>query len=253
MDELATRAGLSRKFGFKALRRTFGRILIEKGFSSEEITDILGYSQRHKTKPLYESADKSVDWETRATVSVSDEELIEALRGLYARLDEPLTVEVIEEEFEYSYQSLYNHFGGLQAAVDTAGIDNRDRHPNAIPRDDLVEELQRLARVLDRPPLSNEMNERGNYSKDAYFKAFESWDDALLSASLNPDDTNGYESMRISREELLVELRRLSNDLGKIPLSADIDDLGEYSSTVYTNRFESLDEARQLAGLLETN
>lgn len=249
MDEVATRAGLSRKFGFKALRRTYGRILIDKGFTSAEVAKYLGLFERHKTKPLYDAIDEPVDWESRACHSLSDEELIEALQRMYNRIGELPTIEIIEEEFEYSYQSLYNHFGGLRDALETAGINGYERHSVAISRDELLNELQRLADELGRPPSSREMDERGNFSKGTYYRDFDSWINALRTANIEIDDPTKYQSGKISRETLLEELHRLANELDRPPTQADVRNKGKYSDPTYVREFGGVKNARNVAGL----
>jgi len=249
MDELSARAGLSREFGFRALRRTFGAILIRKGFTSEEVAKYLGLSERHKTKSLYDAVDEPVDWSTRATHSLSDAEVIEALQRLTSRLGRRPMMDDIEKRFEYSYKSVYNHFGGLHDALDAAGIDVPERHPQAIPREELLAELRRLAEQLGHPPLSTEMEEQGEHGMSIFFDHFESWDAAVEAAGLDPEDLPFTGSREIGREALLRELRRLAEELGKPPQKIDLRKEGQFSYQPYYSMFGGIQKAREAAGV----
>lgn len=249
MEELSARAGLSRTFGFRALRRTFGAMLIHKGFTSEEVVEYLGLSARHKTRPLYDAVGEPVDWETRAVHSLSDAEVIEALQRFCTRLNRCPMMDDIEEDFEYSYQTLYNHFGGLHNALDAAGLDVPERHPQAISREKLLAELRRLAETLGHPPLSSEMAEQGEYSKSLFFDRFENWDAAIEAAGLDPEKVPHAAPKKIGRDNLLQELRRLSDELEKPPQIADLKREGRYSYQPYYSMFGGIKQAREAAGV----
>lgn len=249
MDELATEAGLSREFGFRALRRTFGAILIRKGFTSKEVAKYLGLYSRHKTKPLYDAVDEPIDWSTRPAHSLSDADVIEALQRLASRLGRRPMMDDIENYFEYSYKAIYNQFGGLHAALDAAGIDVPERHPQAIPREELLAELRRLAEQLGHPPLSNEMEEQGEHGKAVFFKHFESWDAAVDAAGFDPDDLPNGGPPEIGREALIRELQRLAEELGRPPQQSDLSSKGQFSYQPYYSMFGGIQKAREAAGL----
>lgn len=108
--------------------------------------------------------------------------------------------------------------------------------------------LQSLAARLGKTPTVMEMHERGDYHPEEYVEAFGSWDDALRDAGLDPEDS----TTKIPDHELLAELQRLYSDLGRSPTCEDMREYGEYSDTLYKNRFESWNEALQQA-MLDTN
>lgn len=252
MDKLADKAGLSRKFGFKALRQTYGTILIRKGFTSSEVANYLGLSERFKTESLYEALDEPVDWDRRPAHRLSDTELIEALQRLTGRLNRPPMMKDIEEHLEYSYKPFYNHFGGLENALEAAGIDISEHNPQAIPREELVGELQRLADVLGHPPQGRDMREEGEYGQGVYNRHFESWDTALEAAGLDPNNVPRYESKRIGREALIEELRRLADELGRPPKQDDLQQ-GKYSYQPYYSMFGGIKQARKIAGVTNSS
>lgn len=253
MDDIAKRAGLSRRFGFKELRRSYGALLIRKGFTSEEVADYLGLAERHKARPIYEMIGEPVDWDTRQAHRVSDAELIKALNRLAAQLGRPPRMSDIDEKFEYSYVPLYDHFGGIHNALEAAGIGQLERNPPGIPQFELIEEIQRLADVLGHPPMAKEMDEDGDYSSDPYYEVFGSWDDALKEAGYDPNDTKRFEKKRIDRKCLLTELHRLAAELNKLPSKADITNKGKYSYKPYRREFGGLRNAWDAAGLCHSH
>jgi nucleotide-binding universal stress UspA family protein len=251
LDNLASRAGLSRSLGFKSLRRTYGTILIRKGFTSEEVADYLGLHRRTKTRQLYEAIGEPVDWETLPARGVSDEELIERLRRLAARLGRRPKMKDIDERFEYSYKPLYTRFGGLHAALEEANIEIPDRDPGATPRNDLLLALRQLASELGRPPTSEEMMEQGTYSCSPYWREFDSWAEALGAAGLNPEAAGTKGENKIEEDELLGDLRRLADELGRPPTQETVRQEGKYSPATYKRRLDGVKNAREIAGIEE--
>ncbi|NGM71427.1 hypothetical protein G6M89_20935 [Natronolimnobius sp. AArcel1] len=116
--------------------------------------------------------------------------------------------------------------------------------PQKIPREDLLAELRRLANDLDRSPTTTEMNEHGKYSALTYNKRFGSWSEALDEVNLKAS-----RKRRVTDEELLEELNRLADDLGRIPAANEMVSDGEFHNRTYTDRFGSWDEALDAAGL----
>lgn len=58
-------------------------------------------------------------------------------------------------------------------------------------------------------------------------------------------------SDKLSRDDLIAELRTLASDLGDTPTRAQMDDVGEYSSQPYYNEFGGWTAALEAAGLTE--
>lgn len=87
-------------------------------------------------------------------------------------------------------------------------------------REELIEELKRLDSVLDRLPYSSDLSDMSSYSAAEYQSEFGSWDEALEAAAIDKE------------KELLVELQRVTDELGKKPSQSEMNSLGEYSSTI---------------------
>ena len=117
----------------------------------------------------------------------------------------------------------------------------------AIPREDLLNELQRLADELGRTPTKREMNDMGAYSGRAYLNRFGSWNAAVEEIGLEPNSQGGANSP--TDEVLLKELQRLADALGRTPTGREMNDRGEFSTGVYRSRFGTWNAALVKAGL----
>ena len=113
-----------------------------------------------------------------------------------------------------------------------------------IDRTALLDEIRRLATVLEKPPTAREMKEHGRYSIAAFYREFGSWNNALQTVDL--DVNNHYD---LNREELLDALSTLADDLGYPPTREDMVQFGRYSATPYYRVFDSWNEALRTAGL----
>lgn len=110
--------------------------------------------------------------------------------------------------------------------------------------EELLAEIHRLKEELGETPTSTEMNELGEYWNSHYYDCFGGWNNALREAGLEP-----HQEKKIPSDDLLNELRRLARELGTTPTKAQLDDLGEYYSRSYLDRFGSWNAAVRQAGL----
>jgi hypothetical protein len=114
----------------------------------------------------------------------------------------------------------------------------------SIARDELIEELQRLADELGEPPSANEMRNHGRYTVSTYRYRFGSWANALKEAGFAPRSVGDP----VSREALINELQRLAEELGRPPSATDMKTAGQYSTDAYRNHFGSWNNAVKAAG-----
>lgn len=82
---------------------------------------------------------------------------------------------------------LANWAGNLEVMTN---IDHGRHHQKGIPRQDLLDELTRLADELDKTPTARDMENDGKFDTDTYQNRFGSWNDAILAAGLEPN--RGY-------------------------------------------------------------
>lgn len=111
--------------------------------------------------------------------------------------------------------------------------------------DKLINEISVLTAWLDRPPKSSEMDEYGAYSSTTYRNRFGSWNNAISTCLRVERPQHG----KYSKEDLLEELVELSEKLGSRPRAKDIREKSKYSVTTYQDKFGSLSEATEKAGL----
>lgn len=107
-----------------------------------------------------------------------------------------------------------------------------------------VAELQRVADTLGRPPTEQEMNEHGRFSARTYERRFGSWNDGLRAAGL---PVQRYRTL--SDDDLLDELRRLADTVGRPPTCAEMREDGHFNPSTYAMRFGSWNDGLRAAGL----
>lgn len=150
----------------------------------------------------------------------------------------------IEKHARYSYNTVRRHYGSLEDALVEAGLDPEDRPSSReIPREELLEEIRRLASELDHPPTLKEYREHGDHSATTYFNRFGSWRAAVEEAGFEPTQPQ----TEIPEEELLAELRRVRDVLGEEPTDSQMNDEGKYWVSTYKNHFGSWAAAKQAA------
>ena len=115
-------------------------------------------------------------------------------------------------------------------------------HTKEERRPAMIDELHRLVDKLGRPPTAHDLPEHGRVGRDMYENVFGSWQSALEAAGYEPD----YHQH--TAEELLSELKRLGDELGRAPRRTEMRELGEFGTSVFRERFGSWNDALQAAG-----
>jgi len=115
--------------------------------------------------------------------------------------------------------------------------------PAKISKDDLLEELHRLADRVDSPVLAKDMDELGAYTAQTYRNRFGSWGSALEEAGLG-------DLMRSPpAERLLDELQRLADKAERTPTQTLMAEEGKFSHRTYERQFGTWVQALEKAGL----
>jgi 5-methylcytosine-specific restriction endonuclease McrA/AraC-like DNA-binding protein len=116
-----------------------------------------------------------------------------------------------------------------------------------IPREDLIDDLQRVARELDEPPSLSQYSEHGQYSKSTLYNKFNSISDARDAAGLDGSDQRGGHN-KPSREALLEAIHDLHDELGRPPRRDEMAEQGEFSESPFRTEFGSWGQAVIEAG-----
>lgn len=117
-------------------------------------------------------------------------------------------------------------------------------HTSSTDANQLLTVLTDIADELGRAPTPGEITERTDHTATEYAEKFGSWGRALDMIDLSPPP-----GLRLPEEHLLDELRRLADELEKVPAQQDMTKHGHHGSETYVNRFGSWSEAIEAAGL----
>jgi hypothetical protein len=157
----------------------------------------------------------------------------------------------MNEKGEHCSKTYNDRFGSWNNAKKAAGLDIRNPGENRskpgrdpIPEKDLLGELNRLAEDLGDTPGIRDMDASGEYCSEVYERRFGSWNNALREAGLRPKVKMGW-----SEEELIENLQRIAEELGRTPHRNEIRNHGPVSSMPYRRVFESWNDAVEQAGL----
>jgi len=116
-----------------------------------------------------------------------------------------------------------------------------------IDKEDLLADLRCVYQKLGSPPSESQYDEHGQYSASAVRNRFGKFTKGRAAAEIpNPDMRGG--NNRIPRKDLLDELQRLGEELGKTPTRKEMEEDGAYAEGPYRREFGSWSEALLAAG-----
>lgn len=209
----------------------------------EEMDDYGPYSGSTYVRRFdgWTAALEEAELEPNAHYNTSDKELLDELRRLDGEHSE-VTTKVMTEKGKYGVGTYTRRFGSWNEAL--IGVGLQPVHERNIPKEDLIPALTNLAERLGRTPTAREMNELGKYTVPPFRDTFGSWNAALQTAGFDP-----HVRTNIEPEELIDELLRVYEQLNRPPLMEDMDELGEFHSSTYVNRFGSWNAALQTADI----
>lgn len=113
------------------------------------------------------------------------EDLLGELQRLAQELDATPTATEMNELGEHWASHYQEEFGGWNDAVREVGLE-----PNQswkIPTDDLLNEIRRLTRELNKIPTKKQMNDIGEYYGQSYQERFGTWSEAVRQAGFQPN------------------------------------------------------------------
>lgn len=175
------------------------------------------------------------------TRRTSDAQLLAEMDRLVDELGRSPTITEMDVVGAYSADTYKERFDSWAKALHTAGYEPIKQH--GISEDAILSEITRLAEEIGDPPTASEMRSKGKFTVTTAQNRFGSWNQALEAAGYDPN--NRY---RISDEELLEEVHRLVDELGKVPTAQEMGDHGEFSHRPYFKRWDGWQAAIRSAG-----
>jgi len=114
------------------------------------------------------------------------EELVAELLRLKQELGKTPSANDMNELGGYSSGQYQSHFGRWNDAIREAGLEP-NQSSEKIPTDDLLNEITRLARDLNKTPTRDQMDELGEYYGRSYRLRFGNWNEAVQQAGFEPN------------------------------------------------------------------
>jgi hypothetical protein len=227
-----------------------GKIPAQREFKQESEMSISAYHNHFGTwKAAIETSGLKKEYDSASGFHISTEDLIAELKRLESTLDQAPTISKMDEFGAYSERTYRRRFGSWSNALERAGIADQQKQDNTrITEQELIAALQALSDKLGRSPCFEDMIEDGRYGAATYLYRFGSWNQALIVAGLQPrpDQTD-----QIPDRDLIIELRRLSGELGHLPKRKEMENMGRYSGATYYDRYGSWRESLSKAGFSE--
>ncbi|WP_115863010.1 homing endonuclease associated repeat-containing protein [Halorussus litoreus] len=178
---------------------------------------------------------------------IPDEALLADLRRVAEEVDGSPSMADADERGAFSPSTYQSRFGSWTDAKEAAGVPV-DAGGVTYTDDELLEDLLAFADELGETPTRAQMRTDGPRAPSTYADRFGSWTDALAEAGL---DTREH-ATGIPEAELLSELRRVTEEVGRCPTSEEFDERGRYSAATYFRRYDSWAAALDRAGVSES-
>lgn len=169
------------------------------------------------------------------------EDLVADLKEVGRSLGRVPTVEDYRRHGKYSTTLISERFGSWNKALDEAEYSINKRHN--IPREELLEDLEQVNKLLSGPPTMGEYNLKGKFSTGPFLNLFGSWNDALEAAGFEPNRRRD-----ISDSELLENLKHVAASINKPPTIVEYELHGDYSPSTLSNSFDTWNKALREAG-----
>lgn len=136
----------------------------------------------------------------------------------------------------------------LEEPTTQAQTEDADTRSVEGTQDDLIQEIRRFAEIIDEPPTEDLVTGYGEYESTAYEAVFDSWDQALEEAGLDPADVPNMSNRKYTNTDILDSISNLTEELGHRPTTTEMDKYGDVTGAIGSLRFGSWTDAIRLAG-----
>ncbi len=231
-------------------------------------TDINEMSKAGRSYPLnnyydvfgsFTEAVKKANLKANYKQKFDKEKLLGELRELRAKLKRPLLAkDVVAARKKGKVSSVYHFqraFGSVPKAIEAAGAGKK-----IYTRQEMIEILRRLSSKLDRPVLASDIDELFRLGKGPSHRAIEREFGGMAKARRAAGINNSYKKdsgatrywQKYTPEELVEQLKKLGEKLGRKPTDRDINKASKEglcaSAITFARMFGSLPNAYQKAG-----
>lgn len=138
------------------------------------------------------------------------------------------------------HKTINRHFESWNAALKAAGMEINEVW--TLTEQECIEDIQRTYDKLGHSPKVKEHREHGSININTIIQKFGKWTKAVSEAGLS---TQRIVERNIPKEDLIAEIERVHNVLGRTPMLKDMDRLSAYSNSTYQKRLgwtETLEE-----------
>jgi 5-methylcytosine-specific restriction endonuclease McrA len=194
-----------------------------------------------KNNSTQTDTEQKIKYRDGFTERIPDRLLIQEINQLADSLGRAPTAGDMRAEGEYSTDTYSSHFGSWADALRHAGFEPTKQ--DDVSSEQILNEIERLATELGGPPTSTDMRDSGKHSVTAAQTHFGSWNDALRAAGFTP-----HSRIDIPTGDLLDELHRLTDELGKVPTADEMRAHGRFSHRPYFRQWNGWQTAVRAAG-----
>ena len=117
-------------------------------------------------------------------IDIPKSELISELESIKTQLDRTPDRRDMDRHGKFDSTTYASAFGTWNEALRAAGFEPNKRQD--IPESALLEAIRSLEEEIGRTPIRSDMNKMGEFSGSVYRYRFGSWNDALITAGLDP-------------------------------------------------------------------
>ncbi|WP_276249167.1 homing endonuclease associated repeat-containing protein [Haladaptatus sp. YSMS36] len=181
--------------------------------------------------------DTAVDDDTseigRSHDQTTKEDVLNSIREVTVRLDRIPTASEFVRQSNFFHSDIESYFEDWESAVEGAGLDYKQ---------EIIDDINSVANTLGRFPSPLEYSTKGKYRRKDVYNHFRSWG-SVIDALERPQSTP-----RPERHSLLNYLKRLVDELGRIPKGKELPANGPYEYDQIIDEFGDWDAAIAAAG-----
>jgi len=132
------------------------------------------------------SAKKEADVYEGLDEGPTKDELIEDMRRVDQRIDEPISQRRYTEHGTLTAMTVKRRFESWEVACQKAGVSRPSMGPQPVDDSALLTDIKRVQNKLNHVPSRTEYNEHGKFSRQLAINRFGSWPKAVKAAGLEP-------------------------------------------------------------------